>query len=544
MSEPTSNHDSAGHRLHNVAELMHLNAQRYPDHEAFEASDGRGSHVSSRQFASQVAHLGQGLITSGVNAGERVLIMAPPSYEWTLTDFALLGIGAISVPVYETSSPMQICWIIRNSGARHAVVQGSREAALVREAAEGSEIKVWVIAHSAISHLSDGSQATREDYFSGLRSTDPEDVATIMYTSGTAGRPKGVTLTHRNLRENLSGFLDTLDDLFQPSGVTTLYLSLAHIFSRTMQWASVINRVRIAYVPSVDQLPRALRTARPTFLPAIPRTLEKLHHEAGSVSDALGGRCTSLIVGGAPLADDVAEGFQRAGVTVFEGYGLTETGGPATMNGPRRMKRRTCGRPLSGVTVRLADDGEIFVKGACVFTGYWRDPAATAKALTDGWLRTGDIGDVDDQGYLRIIGRKRELIITSGGKNVDYRLLEERLRSHPLVSNAIVLGDRRPFVACLVTVDTATWRKRRDILSTQAAPDAISDDPLLRDEIQAAVTYANEAVSRAESIRAFRILANEFSTASGELTPSYKLSRQTIAELRSREIDSIYQSNG
>lgn len=519
--------------LATMADAAFRNAAEYPAAVAFRGA-GDGVEISAAEFAAQVTAVGKGLIASGVRPGDRVALLAATRYEWTVLDYAIWSAGAVTVPVYDTSSAEQIGWILRDSGAAWCVVGNAGQAATVAAAAD-RPIPVWRLDEDALGHLAARAAEVTDELFSQRRAVEPDSLATIIYTSGTTGRAKGVLVTHRNFMANLDGFLDRLGTVFAPGAAVVLFLSLAHIFTRTMQCAAVRRRVCITHVPDAADLAARLRDARPTVLPLVPRFMEKLRDVAdGDAAAVLGGRCTAIVVGGAPHDKGLGDFYRDAGVAVYEGYGLTEVAGPATINGPGLVSLGTVGLPLAGVSVRIANDGEVLVSGDCVFAGYHRNPSATAAALADGWLRTGDIGELDGNGYLRITGRKKDLIITAGGKNVDATTLESRLRAHPLISNAMLVGDGRPFVACLVTLDPAALDERG------VTGNGYDQDPTLRAEVASAVAEANRAVSRAESIRAFRILDREFTVADGDLTASLKIRRDVVHARHGPDIEALY----
>jgi long-chain acyl-CoA synthetase len=519
-----------------MAGAVFRNAAEHPDAVAFRRWKG-GGDVTAAEFAAEVTAVGKGLVAAGVRPGDRVALLAATRYEWTVLDYAIWSAGAVGVPMYDTSSTEQVGWILRDSGAAWCVVGTAEHAATVAAAAGGldHQVHVWRLDEDALDRLAGRAAEVTDERFRQRRAVEPDSTATIIYTSGTTGRAKGVVITHRNFLANLDGFLDRLGTVFAPGGAVVLFLSLAHIFTRTMQCASVLRRVCVTHVPEPSDLEASLRDVRPTVLPLVPRFMEKLRDGApDAAAAALGGRCAAIIVGGAPHGAELGDHYRAAGVAVYEGYGLTETAGPATINGPGAVRPGTVGRPLAGVTVRIAGDGEILVRGDCVFHGYHRNPDATAGALVDGWLRTGDIGDQDGAGYLRITGRKKDLLITAGGKNVDVTLLESRLRADPLISNAMLVGDGRPFVACLVTLDPEVVRGRG------ISGGGYDRDPGLRAQVQAAVAEANRAVSRAESIRAFRILDREFTVADGDLTASLKIRREVVSVRHRAEIEALY----
>ena len=513
-----------------MADAAFRNAAEHPDEVAFRRWKG-GGDVTAAGFAAEVVATGKGLVAAGVRPGDRVALLSATRYEWTVLDYAIWSVGAVSVPVYPTSSAEQVGWILGDSGAGWCVVEGAEQAETVAAAGLDRPVQVWRLDEDALERLAESGSGVTDEEFERRRQVAPDSTATIIYTSGTTGRAKGVLITHRNFLSNLDGVLDRLGPVFAPGGAVVLFLTLAHIFTRTMQCASVLRRVRVTHVPEASDLEASLRDVRPTVLPLVPRYMEKLRD---SGDGALGGRCAAIIVGGAPHGAELADFYRTAGTAVYEGYGLTETAGPATINGPGLVRPGTVGQPLAGVAVRIAGDGEVLLRGDCISVGYHGNPAATAAALVDGWLHTGDIGALDGDGYLRITGRKKDLLITASGKNVDVTALESRLRAHPLISNAMLVGEGRPFVACLVTLDPVAARERG------AGSGGYDRDPVLRAEVEAAIAVANRAVSRAESIRAFRILDREFTVAEGDLTASLKIRRDVVRARHRAEIEALY----
>ncbi len=568
---------------------------------------GGWDDVTARQFATEVSALAKALMGAGIGSGDRVGLMARTSYAWTLIDYAVLTIGAVCVPVYETSSAQQVEWILSDSGATAVFAETQAHAATiaaVSSALPGRE-RVWLL--DQLDELARGTAATAgangTSAASGTVSDDElrermaartaDDLATIIYTSGTTGRPKGCELTHRNLLSGVRNAVEgALVDLFDIAGSSTLlFLPLAHSFARIIEVGCLESGAILQHWPDASTVAAGLPEAKPTFLLAVPRVFEKVYNAArqqasastakdkifsaaartaiaysqalpgsvgaglqlrhavfdrlvyGRLRAAIGGNVRYAISGGAPLGERLGHFFRGAGITVLEGYGLTETSAAAVVNRPSRNKIGTVGQPLPGVRVRIADDGEILIAGPIVFRGYWRNPEATAEVLdADGWLHSGDIGELDDEGFLSVTGRKKELIVTAGGKNVAPAVLEDRLRAHPLISQCIVVGDNRPFIACLITLDAEGlehW-KRQHGKPADATVDQLATDADLVREIQAAVDEANQAVSRAESIRKFTILGTDFTEASGHLTPSLKVRRTIVASDFAAEIEALY----
>jgi long-chain acyl-CoA synthetase len=490
----------------------------------------------------------------------------------------------------------QIEWIISDSQAVACFVETDRHRAdLERARASQPGLEhIWQIERGDLADLvGDGAATPPEEIDRRRRSGRADDVATIIYTSGTTGRSKGCALTHRNILSDISNAIPGLPNLFHEGASTLLFLPLAHSFARLIQVGTVQGRVRTAHCPDAKNLVNDLREFQPTFVLSVPRVFEKVYNTAVQQAQtsgkariferaektavgysqaldrprgpglllkaehalfdrlvyrrlraALGGRCHSAISGGAPLGVRLAHFYRGIGLTVFEGYGLTETSPAIAVNLREHIRIGSVGRPLPGVTVRIDDDGEILVRGDIVFAGYWDNPDATADVMDgDGFFHTGDLGQIDDDGYLSITGRKKEIIVTAGGKNVAPAALEDRMRAHALISQCMVVGDREPFIAALITVDEdafPAWKKQHG-KSADATVADLRTDPELMGEIQAAVDEANRAVSKAESIRAFRILAGDFTEANGMLTPSLKVKRSVVAKEYADEIAAIYR---
>ena len=580
----------------NLTDLVWDNAQAAPDTVQFSRRTPDGwRDVTCAEFRDEVTALAQGMVAAGIQPGDRVALMSKTRYEWTLVDFAIWAAGAVTVPIYETSSPEQVQWILADSGALAVVVETNKHAAVVAEVrGQVTDLnEVWQIAAGDLDRLVEaGAGLPAERVEERRHSAGADDPATIIYTSGTTGRPKGCLLTHRNLYADAANAVAVLPELFLGDAATLLFLPLAHSFARLVQTAVVCARCRMGHAPDVKNLVADLGEFQPTFVLAVPRVFEKVYNGArqrahadgkgaifdradrvavaysqaldrkggpgtllklehalfnrlvyGKLRGALGGRCTAAISGGAPLGTRLGHFFRGIGVTVLEGYGLTETSPAIAANLYGATRLGTVGRPLPGVTVRISDDGEILVQGDIVFPGYWNNDAATAEVLDeDGWFHTGDLGTLDNDGYLTITGRKKEIIVTAGGKNVAPAVLEDRLRAHPLVSQCVVVGDRQPFIAALVTIDAEAWPRW---LAEQGKPAGsevaeLRDDEVLRNTIQGAVVEANKAVSKAEAIRVFRILPRDWSEETGELTPSMKVKRNVVLKEYADEIAAIY----
>ena len=558
-------------------------------------ADGGWQDVTAGQFRSQVSALAKGLIAAGIQPGDRVAVMSHTRYEWTLADYAIWTAGAVSVPVYETSSAEQVEWIIGDSGARAAIAESDDHARII-ESVRGRVPDLGPLWR--IENLDDvaaaGGDITDDQLRQHRVSRRAGDLATIIYTSGTTGRPKGCELTHRNLLAAVRNAVHAaLPEVFElPDASTLLFMPLAHVFARIIEIGCLEAGAVLGHWPDTGTVAAGLREFRPTFLLAVPRVFEKVYNTAvqqasassttstiftaaaataigysqaldsgrpgvglqlrhvlydrlvyGKLRAAVGGRVRYAVSGGAPLGERLGHFFRGVGITVLEGYGLTETSAAATVNKPSRNKVGTVGQPLPGVSARIADDGEILLRGAVVTIGYWQNEAATKDAIdADGWLHTGDLGVLDDQGFLRVTGRKKEIIVTAGGKNVAPAVLEDRLRAHPLISQCMVVGDGKPFVACLITLDPEAlehWKQQHGKPADATAADLAADPDLLA-ELQAAVDDANKAVSRAESIRKFAVLSIDFTTDNDYLTPSLKVKRAHVAEDFAAAIEALY----
>jgi long-chain acyl-CoA synthetase len=555
--------------------------------------------VTAAQFLEQVRGVAKGLVAAGVQAGDRIALISRTRYEWTLFDYAIWFAGGVGVPVYETSSVEQLEWILRDSGACAVVAEGPSH--LSRIAAVRADLDdlrhVWSIDGNAVDVLTRlGADISDAELESRRSSATPLDLATIIYTSGTTGRPKGCMLTHGNFLTEVAVVVHELDELFATEGShgpsTLLFLPLAHVFARVIQLAAVRARVRVGHSADVKNLVRDLGQFRPTFVLAVPRVFEKVFNTAsqnataegrgkifdraadvaiawsrgtdpsgknkpsvavrvqhaafsrlvyGRLRAALGGRCGYAVSGGAPLGERLGHFYRGIGLVVLEGYGLTETTAAVTVNTPDAAKIGTVGRPLPGTSVRVADDGELLFHGGQVFAGYWHDESATAEVLErDGWFHSGDLGEIDDEGFVRITGRKKEILVTAGGKNVAPAVLEDRLRAHPLVDQCMVVGDSRPFIAALLTLDreaVVAWAEHGGKTVDLAA---LSVDPDLRAALDDAVEEANKAVSKAESIRRYAVLPVEWTEEGGQLTPSLKLKRDVVMREHRDDVADLY----
>jgi long-chain acyl-CoA synthetase len=578
----------------NLSDLPARNGASKPHAVAFcEQASGTWVDITNAEFLADVRALAKGLMASGIDLGDRVAIMSKTRYEWALTDFAIWTAGAISVPIYETSSAQQVDWILKDSGCAAAILETPTHAKILAEVqADLPQLRtVWQIDAGGLDDLQvAGSEITDEAVDARRGKVSRGDVATIVYTSGTTGRPKGCQLTHDNfmaLAENASELMSAV--LGAKDASTLLFLPLAHVFARLIQVVCVNAGVRMGFTSDIKNLITDFGTFSPTFILSVPRVFEKIYNssEQKAVSDGrgkifraaaetaiawskahadgepspllkarhalfdklvynklratLGGRVAYAVSGGAPLGPRLCHFYQGIGLTVLEGYGLTETTAPAAMCTPEMLKIGTVGIPLPGVAIQIADDGEILIKGNNVFASYRNNQSATDEALVNGWFQTGDLGELDDEGFLTITGRKKELLITAGGKNVVPAFLEDRLRAHPLVSQCIVVGDQKPFIGALITLDAdmlPTWARNNKL------PDLSLDDArtnkVVRDELGRAVDDANKAVSKPESIRKFTVLSGDFTEENGYLTPSLKLKRHIVMKNYASEIETLY----
>ena len=580
----------------NLTDDVVTNGRDFADTVVFSRRTGdEWSDVTAAEFLDEVQAVAKGLVAAGVEAGDRVAILSKTRYEWTLLDYAIWFAGAVTVPIYETSSAEQIGWILEDSGARAIVAEGPDHLARVREARRSGDLAelqhVWSLQDNAVDVLGRLGSDISDDVLEQRRTTaTPQDVATLIYTSGTTGKPKGCMLTHGNFMFELGVAVDELADLFDTDDASTLlFLPLAHVFARIIQVGCVKSRARMGHSADIKNLVTDLGEFRPTFILAVPRVFEKVFNSAsqratadgrgkifdraadvaiawsrasdgkrvpvrlraqhalfdrlvyGKLRQALGGSCAYAISGGAPLGDRLGHFYRGIGLTVLEGYGLTETTAALSANLPDATKIGTVGRPLPGTSVRVADDGELLFRGGQVFAGYWRNDEATTEAVDrDGWFHTGDVGEVDDEGFVRITGRKKEILVTAGGKNVAPAVLEDRLRAHALVDQCLVVGDGQPFIGALVTIDRETFPAWAEQHGKSADLDALIDDPDLVAAVQEAVDEANKAVSKAESIRKFTILPGEWTEEGGQLTPSLKLKRRVVMRESREEIEALY----
>jgi long-chain acyl-CoA synthetase len=552
----------------------------------------RWQAVTAKEYEEEIKAVAKGFIAAGVGFGDRVAIMAKTRYEWTVLDFAIWYAGAVPVPIYETSSAEQVDWILTDSAAVAIVVETPALAELVQPVMPATCKNIWNITYNALATLTHEGKGVSDDEITKRREKlKPETLATLIYTSGTTGKPKGVQLTHGNFLSECGNVVNGASDLFlKPGGSTLLFLPVAHVFGRMVQIGSITAGLHLAHCSDLTKLPADLASFKPTFVLAVPRIFEKIYNGAEAKADAagkgkifhkaaevaiayskaldtkkispllklqhglfdklvyskiragLGGRVEAAISGGAPLGERLGHFYRGAGVRVLEGYGLTETTAGATLNLTSSHRVGSVGKPIPGTTIKIAEDGEVLIKGPIVMQGYWQNDAANKEVFdSNGYFKSGDLGKIDEEGYLSIVGRKKELIVTAGGKNVAPAVLEDRLRSHPLISQCMVVGDNKPFIAALITIDPDAIKPWAVANKKEGASIAdLAKDPTLQAVIQTAVDETNKAVSRAESIRKFIILPVDFTIAGGHLTAKLSVKRHVVAQQFAREIDELF----
>ncbi|KAA1249210.1 long-chain fatty acid--CoA ligase [Mycobacterium simiae] len=580
-----------------LAGSVYVHEREDPDQVIFQRLvDGVWTDVTCAQAAHQIRATGLGLIAENVKAGDRVAILSATRYEWVILDYAILSVGAVTVPIYDTSSAEQVRWVLEDSGAVLAIAETEAHAHLIKDlSAELPSLrKVLQLESSGPTALKELVAAGEsvdvgqlDERLAALRAADP---ATLIYTSGTTGRPKGCQLSHSNLLYETRGAASCFPDQLRKGERLLVFLPLAHVLARALSMSAFANKVTIGYTSDIKNLMATLAAFKPTLVVSVPRVFEKVYNTAelraqdsgrgrifdmaartaiqwstaqdaggpglllrtrhalfdrlvyGKLRAALGGDCHAAVSGGAPLGKRLCHFYRGIGLTIYEGYGLTETSSAITVNRVGEERVGTVGKLLPGNSMAIANDGEVLVRGGVVFNGYWRNEKATAEAIVGGWFHTGDLGSIDNDGFLSIVGRKKEIIVTAGGKNVAPAVLEDQLRAHPLISQAMVVGDNRPFVGALIAVDPegfAVWKQHHGKEASAAVADLI-DDPDLLSEIDQAVGQANSVVSQAESIRKFRILPIDFTVLTGELTPTLKVKRNVVAQRFANEIESLY----
>ena len=558
--------------------------------------NGTWTDVTCAAAAAQIRSVALGLIAEGVQAGDRVAIFSATRYEWAVIDLAILAVGAVTVPIYETSSAEQVRWVLTDSAAVVAFAETDAHATMVAELT-GELPELRRVLHidgsgpKALDQLEEqGASVDAAELTARLDALRSDDPATLIYTSGTTGRPKGCQLTHSNLVYETRGAKAVLPTLLHEGQRLLVFLPLAHVLARALTLCAFHNKVVVGFTSDIKNLVPMFAVFKPTVVVSVPRVFEKVYNTAAqnAASDgkgrifeiaaqtavewseandrggpglllrakhalfdrlvyhklrtALGGNCHASVSGGAPLGARLGHFYRGVGLTVYEGYGLTETSAAITVNQIDALKIGTVGKLLPGNSMRIADDGELLVRGGVVFHGYWHNDQATGEAIDDGWFKTGDLGAVDEDGFLTITGRKKEIIVTAGGKNVAPAVLEDQLRGHSLISQAMVVGDARPFVGALITIDPEAfdgWKQRNSKAADSSVGDLVNDPDLLA-EVDSAVKQANLSVSHAESIRKFRILPVDFTEDTGELTPTMKVKRKVVAEKFADDIDAIY----
>jgi long-chain acyl-CoA synthetase len=581
----------------NIAAAVFEHERDDPDLVIFQRQiDGVWTDVTCAAAADQIRSAALGLISLGVQAGDRVSIFSATCYDWAILDLAILSVGAVTVPIYETSSAEQVRWVLQNSEAALVFAETDAHAAIVTELT-GELPALRRVLHingsgpKALDQLVEASASVdTAELTARLDALRAEDPATLIYTSGTTGRPKGCQLTHSNLLYETRGAKECFPTLLRPGQRLLVFLPLAHVLARALTLAAFANKVTVGFTSDIKNLLPMFAVFKPTVVVSVPRVFEKVYNTAEQnaandgrgrifaiaaqtavdwsqardhrgpglllrakhalfdrlvyhkLREALGGDCHASVSGGAPLGARLGHFYRGVGLTIHEGYGLTETSAAITVNQVDNVKVGTVGTLVPGNSLRVAQDGELLVRGGVVFAGYWRNEQATAEAFTDGWFKTGDLGAVDEDGFLTITGRKKEIIVTAGGKNVAPAVLEDQLRAHPLISQAMVVGDARPFVGALITIDPEAfvgWKQRNSKAAGASVGD-LATDPDLVAEVDAAVKQANLAVSHAESIRKFRILPVDFTEDTGELTPTMKVKRNVVAEKFASDIEAIY----
>ena len=582
----------------NLADIVARRAAESPHAVVLRRKDGKGgwTDVAASQFRDEVYALAKGLIAAGIGAGDRVALMSHTRYEWTLIDYALWTAGAVVVPIYETSSADQAEWILSNSAARAVIAENETFDAMITAARDRLPAleQQWRLNEDLEKLIAAGTDVSDATVAERAQLANAADIATLIYTSGTTGRPKGCELTHENLlavvRNTFMGPLASIQMAGDAS--TLLFLPLAHVFARIIEIGCIEAGIVLGHCEDMANLLPDLASFSPTFVLAVPRVFEKVYNGAeskaagegkgkifaraagvavayseakdsaagpglrvraehalfdrlvyGKLRAALGGKAQFAVSGGAALAPRLGHFFRGIGVSILEGYGLTETAAPVSVNLPDRQKIGTVGLPLPGVAVRIDEDGEVLVRGKSVFPAYWQNEEATAGAFTaDGWYMTGDLGELDDEGFLTITGRKKEIIVTAGGKNVAPAVLEDLMRTHGLISQCMVVGDGRPFIGVLVTIDAEAlgpWKERHGKPASATVAE-LRNDPDLLAEIQAAVDDANKAVSRAESIRKFRVLDVDFTQEDGHLSAKLGIKRAVLAKEFAADIEALY----
>jgi len=580
----------------NNSDNVFRHAEQSPNAVLFMVPNGENSwsDVTAAQFATAVTGVAKGLIAAGIELGDRVAIMAPTRYEWALLDFAIWAAGGCTVAIYDSSSAEQAKWILQDSATKLLVVDSDKHRAVIDEIEDGALTaltETLQIDKGAIDQLiergKDLDDALVHERRKQVVATSP---ATLIYTSGTTGRPKGVMLTHANLWAESTADQIALKEHVAEGKKTLMFLPLAHVFARAVALAAFDAKVTVTHSADWTTLVDQFGAFKPDFILSVPRVFEKVFNAAkqkahdggkGKIFDAaaataiayseaidnggpglglkikhavfdklvysklktaLGGQCKAAVSGGGPLGARLGHFFRGVGVTIYEGYGLTETTAAISVNTPGHIRVGSVGRPLEGHGAKIAEDSELLVRGPVVFSGYWGNQEATDEAFVDGWFRTGDLGTIDEDGFITITGRKKEIIVTAGGKNVSPALLEDSLRAHPLISQVMVVGDGQPFIGALITLDPEAlpgWKERHSLTAETAIEEIIAHPELIA-EVQIAVDETNRLVSKAEQIKKHSILTVDWTQETGELTPKMSLKRNVVMKQYADDVDKIY----
>ena len=588
----------------NLADLLLKRVADMPKCPLFEKDNGDGTWtgIDAQTFYDDVARTAKGLIESGIKPGQAIGIMSHTRYEWVVLDFAIWFAGGVVVPIYESSAPAQLEWILSNSDSVGVFLENENMYQRFAEVVGSLPLvkHVWRLDKNCLGDLAEAGKNVSDELLNErAHVAKKHDLATLIYTSGTTGLPKGCELTHANFVDLSYNAINALPEVLRDCHRTLLFLPLAHVYARFISVVCIAAGVTVAHQDNIKKISESMQSFKPDFLLAVPRVLEKVYNSAeqkaeangkglifrraahvaveyskalqeqafdggkgpgiklraqfalynklvfGKIRAAMGGQLGYAVSGGGPLGERLGHFYRAIGVVVLEGYGLTETTGPAMITRPTTIKIGKVGSSLPGTEGKIADDGEILLRGINLFKGYWRNQAATDEAFVDGWFRTGDLGKIDDEGYLSIVGRKKELLVTAGGKNVAPAVLEDPLRAHPLISQAVVIGDRQPFIAALISLDPEMlpmWLANNGGDKNMSLQDA-SESELVRKEIHHAIERANRQVSQAESIRKFEILPIELTELSGHVTPSMKIKRNVVLNDFADVVERIYGTN-
>ncbi|MFI2557613.1 AMP-dependent synthetase/ligase [Nocardia farcinica] len=580
----------------NNSDNVFRHAEQSPNAVLFNVPNGSGGwkDVTASQFAKTVTGVAKGLIAAGIELGDRVAIMAPTRYEWQVLDFAVWAAGGCTVAIYDSSSAEQAKWILQDSATKLLVVDSDKHRAVIDEIGTGALpdlAEIVQIDKGAVDDLIErGKDLDDQVVHERRKQVGASSPATLIYTSGTTGRPKGVMLSHANLWAESTADRIALGKYVTEGKKTLMFLPLAHVFARAVALAAFDAKVIVAHTSDWTTLVDQFGAFKPHFILSVPRVFEKVFNGAkqkahdggkGKIFDAaaataieysealdnggpglvlklkhalfdklvysklktaLGGQCEAAVSGGGPLGARLGHFFRGVGVTIYEGYGLTETTAAFSVNTPEHIRVGSVGRPIEGHAAKIAEDGELLLRGPVVFNGYWGNEAATEEAFADGWFKTGDLGAIDADGFITITGRKKEIIVTAGGKNVSPALLEDSLRAHPLISQVMVVGDGQPFIGALITLDPEAlpgWKERHG-LAADTAIETVVEHPELVAEIDAAVAETNKKVSHAEQIKKHRILTVDWTQEGGELTPKMSLKRAVVMKQYAAEVEKIY----